>query len=311
MMIIVYVLLLLLLGIVISDNIDGSWIHLVGKDYDRVCVDLNMCTLGGYTRTEVFDLLGYVFRSTEYDKDDVSQAICRSLVEKEKKVIFILGDSYMRHIFQAMVSLISGNTQAGSLKMDNDCIQKCQGVGQFYKHGCASDCIVLRHLLCGGLIQIHFIPHTPPSVNYCTPNSVQLWSEGNHPINGDKGHEYNNATYWTQKFNSLDYGMCTYLKNAESHECNLYWISSHQRLNKFNPNEDEKLTKTFNGGMYKYFEGFKNCGSNTKYADTYDFTHDLIKNYPVEAAAASPDGIHWGLSVNLIKAVRIIIDITK
>jgi hypothetical protein len=331
-MIVIY-LLLILLSVVLSDDTSssttsstssssstttttttsggGSWIHLEGQDHDRVCKDLNMCTLGGYSRSEVFDLVGDVIRSPDYEKDDVSQAICRRLVDKEKKVIFIIGDSYMRHVFQAMVLLISGNMIEGPLKKDHDCIQKCQGEYQFYKHACTAECLVLRHLLCGGLVQIHLIQHVPPSINYCGPGSILLWSEGNHPAQGDRGHEYNNATYWIQKFNSLDYGICTYLKNAEVHECELYWVSSHQRLNKLNPNEDGKITKTFNYGMKKYFIDFQNCGSNTKYLDTYDFTQELVKDLPNEAEKASPDGIHWGLSVNLIKSIMIVIDLIK
>ena len=308
--IIVFLLLLIILiNFVYGEG--GSWIKLEKEDFNKICVDLHMCTNGGYTRTEVFDLVGDALKSSEFDTSDVSQLICQKLVAKERKVIIVIGDSYMRHVFQAMVSLISGNLKDGPLKKNHNCIQKCQGTNQFFKQGCSSECLDFRHLLCGGLVQIHLIQHVPPSINYCLPGTSMLWSEGNHPVQGGKVYESTNASYLTQKFNSLSYGICAYLKNAENNDCNLFWVSSHQRLRKYSPDEDDELIMDFNNGMKKYFVNFQNCGSNTRYIDTFDFTQKLVNDLPKEAEGAAPDGIHWGLSVNLIKAVEIIIDLTK
>jgi protein involved in sex pheromone biosynthesis len=109
----------------------------------------------------------------------------------------------------------------------------------------------------------------------------------------------------------LNYGICAYLKNSENNDCNLFWVSSHQRLRKFSQDEDEQAIKDFNNGMKKYFVNFQNCGSNTRYIDTFDFTKKLVSDLPKEAEGATTDGIHWGLSVNLIKAVEIITDLIK
>ena len=209
----------------------------------------------------------------------------------------------MRHLFQAMVLLISGNVQDGSLIRNSDCLKKCHGPNQFYKHGCSTECVDFRHLLCGGLVQIHLVQNMPPSINYCSPHSTLIWSEGNHQQPNDKGYEIKNATHLIQKFNSLNYGICSYLKNVEESTCNIFWVSSHQTLN--------KTTPEFNKGMRKYFIDFKNCGSNTKFIDAWDFTNKLVIDLYKEAESSTPDGMHWGLTVNLIKAVKVIIDLIK
>ena len=63
--------------------------------------------------------------------------------------------------------------------------------------------------------------------------------------------------------------------------------------------------------MRKYFIDFENCGSNTKYIDVWDFTNKLVTDLFEQAKASTPDGMHWGLTVNLIKAVQVIIDLLK
>ena len=222
------------------------------------------------------------------------QSACAALQVFGVKNVYFLGDSYMRHIYIAMILLLSGNYKNGGLNRP----EKCSYSHQFSEKSCRD--VPLTYQICG--LTLHLAYTFEDLGKFCESNSsLVIWSFGNHPIHTRNGREgINNADGYIEAFG------CN--KKASSLLCPVVWMSTHHRLVPGDENETPARVEAYNLKMRSYMEN-AGCGKRVKYVDVFNMTKALAHDHHDEARYMTYDESHWGMVVNLNKVQHLLSDI--
>ena len=249
--------------------------------------------------------------STLYFSNDA----CELLTNKGIKRLHFIGDSYIRHIFQALILTLTGNYRNSTLIRPD---KSCEFHSLFDESYCSRDLSVKSKNVCNGRVSL--IYHNNPNQK-CIKGDVYLWSEGNHRVNPSVSNRYgiNNASAYSAHYLNDSYKnswrdghkphpLCPQAKETYS-ICPTYWISTHARISARYEDEKEQRTDAFNREMRTFMESNK-CGP-MGYLDVYNMTRSLVQDFPDDAKLMSFDGMHWGMEVNLVKAQIFLYQIEK
>ncbi len=210
--------------------------------------------------------------------------------------IAFCGDSYIRQAYQALLLILSGNYESGSVPPDY--AQECAGNLQFHERECrffvkACDC------LCQGRVFVKLFYSS-----WCIPNSHMLatfdkviWGGGSHPVNSDYGSRLgvNNASLVGEHILKPT---CAELNTSEVEE-KLIFMLPHARLGFITNDESRDAIKTYRESMPEMLELHCNI---KKIIDTFGFTESAIDMLPPEILdLLSYDKNHWSRSINVIK----------
>lgn len=155
--------------------------------------------------------------------------------------------------------------------------------------------VIIKTSVCSESVRMSFAPELnkdPHPVVAKGRDALVFWSEGNHPVTLDYNtrHGVNNAAAYINKFTNT-YQIC----NMTNPFRNLFYISLHRRaIAGKRTAESLAVIDAFSRNMSTFFLS-GGCGRNTRYIDVYNMSTGVPKN-------ESYDGMHFGRSVNLIKA---------
>ncbi len=240
---------------------------------------------------------GFTWRT--WHRYDQPQA-CALLDSRGVRHVKFVGDSYMRQLFMGVALTLSGNYEAGSL---TEPLHNCSFEKQFEDKLCRFH--VNSHInTCDGKVQLSYLnigciaAWNLEELAMCESSQLLLVSYGNHPMDLDYTAEaarpgVNNAVL-TRK--ELLARICPLVMKQTG--CNLWWVSTHQRLTNGLLDEEQDIIRCFNTGMRTFFESHR-CGS-VRFIDMFNMTDQLIER--PEASSLTYDGVHWGMTVNLLKS---------
>ena len=216
-----------------------------------------------------------------------------------RRIAFV-GDSYMRHTFQAFLLVLSTDYEYGTMDASGRSKPECAGEGQFEEKQCRMH---LPHTaeMCGGAVSLNLTYTAWPRLTDVYANfDVVFYSAGNHALASD-GSRYGllNASAVQRE---IFVPLCVtqrpaWLTNPGTRP-KVYWLTLHARLlARFN-DEAQALIQKYNFEISQIVD--KLCGFPI--IDFFTFTDTLIRQLPGEAENMTWDGMHWSRSVNLIKA---------
>jgi hypothetical protein len=320
-------ILFLLLGFVLSQGrasmsftATGNWSK--SQNPDLECSQLHLCTPGNLTFHQ--DGQQQQDSSSQLWYDDKTSC---ALLEREKiKKIYLSGDSYMRHIFQALMITFTGDYEHGSvpdfIKKDKKFNKVHCAYGKQFMHKNCSDEDVFRPVsVCpnnaggAGVIVAPYkeFYYSMENMDHCKdegPGTITLLSEGNHPIGRSRNTVNNYITYQDRYKDTVcreHKAMSPHIdgpgeKGSFAQTCSLWWVSTHYRMKAYFPAEWPDRVLEFNQYMRMFFEHGEECG-NVNYVDVYNMTERLAHtNGGKEATKASYDQVHWNMEINLMKA---------
>mmetsp|Transcript_5209 Transcript_5209/g.11377 ORF Transcript_5209/g.11377 Transcript_5209/m.11377 type:complete len:314 (-) Transcript_5209:254-1195(-) len=285
----------------VSFEATGEWVPASPGDCEQLmCTPSNLTWSGDYNQT--------YYNNTTGDL----------LVSKGVRKVFFSGDSYLRHIFQALLITLRGDFQFGSLAKEFHTQEKCGYREQFQHKECSKVGYgSTDNRLCDNRIEFvaDFLrPPWPadgggPQMECAKEEgSVVLMSHGNHPLN-HRMVSVNNPVMYQAYLNTTD-RLCE-LKQANRdkwtgeiappHACSHWWVSTHQRVKAYFATEMPENVRYFNEHMRSYFDSQASCGW-FNYIDVFNMTQALIKDHPDDAREMSFDSVHWGMEVNMVKA---------
>ena len=224
---------------------------------------------------------------------------CDIILSRGINRLMFFGDSYMRHIYIAMLLTLSNNYRNAGLSRPNE---NCEYSKQFDEKECRS-MLKLSSTVCNSKLRLMYSFDIPGS-NICNPSQLSFLSVGNHPVdyNYNTRHGVNNATIYATKFKHTE--LCRTLVTKHnfniSMQCPFFWVSTHARFKGSNDERMEQI-KAYNEDMRAFFSDPSHCGS-VKYIDVYNMTASLLSNMYEDAKLLTHDGAHWSIEVNLIKA---------
>lgn len=238
------------------------------------------------------------------------ETACASMSKKGYSRIDLHGDSFMRHLTQALLLIFSGDYDAGSLNSHAKAIVECQGDAQFSEKGCSVNGSLVNEPVRQSVSAeeeplCHFMGHRV-DLSYSGSESfqcgggngtIQLFSSGNHAQVDGQSWSINNATASMGNF------FATHTCAPETQKCISGFVSTHHRIAVF-PDGYQRYVdvKNFNLGMRAYIEGGA-CGPRFSYIDTFNFTEALVLTFARnETNTMTHDGVHWSRTVNLLKA---------
>lgn len=119
-----------------------------------------------------------------------SQSACDKIKDLKYKRIYFVGDSFIRHIFQAFLLIFTGDYEYGSL--NNKQIERCKGNAQFAEKSCSGLNRVTKpyRSVCKdkgddeiklGFFDVYNFKATPDKFPFKDPEVLLIWSEGSHP----------------------------------------------------------------------------------------------------------------------------------
>ena len=106
---------------------------------------------------------------------------CQMLLKSNVRRLLLVGDSFMRHVYGALVLLLSEDYRKGALINQHGCI--CHFNGQFREKKCRQQ-LQFEKSVCNGKvrIQLKFHPIAKPNLQDLRDHDVVVWSMGNHPL---------------------------------------------------------------------------------------------------------------------------------
>lgn len=267
---------------------DGIWAQ---EPIPEICYEQYLCTPSG---------LRWVPSSGAFLW--TQQRACAAFESSGVNRILFSGDSYMRHFYEALVLLLTNNYKNGAISSPSSCFYG----HQFSEKNCRNY-VPQSMVVCDNHLLLKF-EDWQNLKSACDKNTTWfIWSLGNHPVSTRPGREgINNAEAYIQDFTGA--GVC--LQN-QTFACELFWMSTHNRLREGSPGYNETRetyaqVEEYNIKMRTYMESDK-CGTNIHYVDVFNMTKDLVRNHMDEAVFLTFDYAHWGMQVNLNK-VQVFLD---
>jgi hypothetical protein len=186
---------------------------------------------------------------------------CNAL--KSKRVLFC-GDSYVRHAYEGLVLLLSGDYETGAIKND----PACAGEALFGEKDCQLK--------------------VPPHFEIC---GVRIELRYNAQLNIDD-HVYDWVVWGTQTEEPLDH-LCT---SVAKFSAKIIILNNHHVLHAQQRNEQ---IQHLNDKAHGYLRHRCNI---TRLVDTFAMTSELSRAEPNPGKLTTHDGVHWGRMVNVVKA---------
>lgn len=260
----------------------------------------------------------------QYDISSTDEWFYRAFLQREtacqvmkKKGIVgfdIHGDSFMRHLTQALLLVFSGDLESGSLSERGKQFKECAGDRQFDEKGCFVNETVpvdghLQYVqdkpFCASENYSVNIAYSGAEVLECTSGSphdtIRLFSSGNHALSA--GAETINNSTATINF---------FTKNGVCRRDNLCrpaaFVSTHHRMQdgfQHDGHQRYEDVERYNMEMRTFVEG-GGCGAHVGFVDVFNTTKSLVHNLRSEASLMTYDGMHWSRTVNLLKAQLIL-----
>jgi hypothetical protein len=244
---------------------------------------------------------GYVYGFSSY----FSQAdACNALKTKNLKKIFFVGDSFVRHAYEAFLNILTGNFLTGAYDFNTQVPLMCHADGQFEESTC-------RHyvsggkLVCDDSIEVSLSYGAWPRISYLLPQrpDIIVWGVGNHPIDGNYStrHGVYNASVVSSE---VLLPMChDELIRDMLRKTKVLWLLQHFRLIDFHEDESVESVRTYNLQTCKVMRD--QCA--IKSVDVWTPTF-LLSQMKV-AKNLTWDGVHWSRTVNILKAHIILSEI--
>ena len=248
------------------------------------------------------------------------KSACNALVRSGIKQVYTYSDSYMRHIYSAMLIILSGNYKSGCLDQESaNCLYDNQFETECNRKGLKTGTMTARYVtLCDGQIQWYREPVQPRRLPSIAPpmgtvldragpsGKLLLWSMANHPLAMKTRYGVNDAKTRIASFQD----QCATKRHAYEH---VIWLSTHARVIQLHKDEAPLVVKTFNEQLRQFFDS-GHCGGQVSYIDVYNMTASLVfkrtGTHPQDFVFRKEnvfgnltfDGVHWGMTVNLLKA---------
>ena len=222
--------------------------------------------------------------------------MCNFLEFSRIRSILFCGDSFVRQGYTGMILLLTNNYKNGALRDRLNSI--CEYNFQFYKN-CRNFIIRSKHVCQNVKLQLKESTWCKISENDILENDIIIWGSGNHPIDIKKNiYGQNNAKlvdrYILQK-------ICTenLKKNAEK----VFYLSPHRKK------DDKSLWFQTLNISFQYVKEMpyylnKTCNISNIMYEPWDITSNLV-HIPTSREMTF-DGVHWSLSINILKAYFII-----
>lgn len=256
----------------------------IDSNNPALCHERHICT-PSYRRWSI--------NSTVYFEDDA----CDILTRRGIKRIWMMGDSYMRHMYIAFIMTITGNYRDGPLIRSD---KTCDYHMLFNEKRCSSTMLQKVKSVCDG--QITLLSSMLPDKREI--GDLIFMSEGNHILH-NRFDTINNASAYSSHYLSSTNSLCS---NSGPPSITI-WISTHARIASTNKFETSARVKLYNEQM-KDFVLSGRCGP-IQYIDVYNMTNDLKTNHRDDALRMTYDKAHWGMEVNLAKAQMILTEISE
>jgi hypothetical protein len=258
------------------------------------CQKLHLCSKSGFT---------FNFCSTKSDRPlyyDASSA-CALFRSKGINRITFVGDSFIRHLYQAFINTLTADYGAPSIPDQHK--SSCQGDSQFLETQMCSLHPISQFQVCNNQVMLRLIYGTQPISDSCLPGEMVLWGIGLHPF---PVKFYDHVSYQNHIRNAP---IC---RAHENRKCKLHWVTPH-----FLPNEARTPADFPRGSFVKYHHEMERffqtypCGKSLKYDDMYELTESLMVHVNGSSSTdanemANPDGFHYLMNVNLIKTQEIL-----
>lgn len=247
---------------------------------------------------------------------ETSSVACARLIDANIRKLLFIGDSYVRHAYEGMLLMLSGDFSKGALiPGTTDEYPDCLDDGQFEELKCRHH-VKTNDTLCGGLVTVALKYGAAPAPDEGDSEwDAIVWGVGNHLVDGNYTTRLgiNDAAAYSehmfQKLCHRDTGL-SYLRHHDRREHRLhalnapkvFWLTSHSR-------PAARFTDEDDGTVYRYVvESSRHlwhfCGISA--IDTYTLTSNLVRFFPEEAKQLSWDGTHWSRAINLLKAVLVL-----
>ncbi len=302
--------ILLLLIVVCSGRVsftaNGDW---KAASDSKICEERYLCTPEGVTW------------HPDYPNELFGQKNgCDMLQNQGITTIFFYGDSYMRHLYQAMSITLREDYKQGSMGDSHGKPAECQYTEQLTLAICVDND---PQKVCGGNVTLLYAHERPVVFDEgdCATEAgnVYFWSEGNHPIPTQNRNSVNNFWAYGDMYESL---VCpSSMEYWESHPeedqmdhhkyCSVWWVSTHFRYTAYYPQETVERVLEYNNGMRAFFDGVpggrpdpeqtSSC-KGINYVDVYNMTKSLVTTHREVALQMTYDQVHWSMEVNLVKA---------
>ena len=298
----------------------GHW-H-ASTNVTRDCLEQYRCTGSNFT-----------FSFAEPDGSAFAystETACDELLKVGVRDMAVHGDSYGRHIYQALGLLLSGNFYNGSSAMPQCYLHKQFSVDRCRIHEVKPAMFVCRDQI---LLHLHTRDFLDPGP--CSQSGgLVLLTEGAHspgyPGKGRVGvhnasafiHHYLNtfcpklkaiptANRFLSSTSSREQGTPWFNSTQRLPPCSMYWVSRHYRMRAGALDERDEVLRAFNEGMDSFFRQNASACPGVRYVDTYAMTAELASHHEVDAKQLTYDSNHWGMEINLVKAQLIVRAITK
>ncbi|XP_071078780.1 uncharacterized protein [Haliotis cracherodii] len=205
--------------------------------------------------------------------------------------ILVVGDSFQRHLFSAILLILRGNNTQGALgkKTPTEFQRKCSGMNAFGFKECRKYIdIKPGHSLCNGSVHVNFASHAHFYTKLGMLRYVKLSvSRRRHIIIGGIGiHDNANSSLATTYIKPS----LALLRNRTSKWPLLMWSNIHS----------PGLTKS----PYHSYQGPQNILEFNKAMTRLFMKHDVpvLDTFNLTKGVTSFDGTHYGIGVNLMKA---------
>lgn len=226
--------------------------------------------------------------------------------------VLFVGDSYARHAYVALALLLSGDMRSGAIKAGLKGSADCVYAKQFGEHakkarrGCRL--FVAKRLgesLCGGRVRMRLAESPCPDVTpqHLLRNHIVVYGMGAHPcrLAGAKGpkHLAYNASAFSEGFARP---LCADAGTRERAAKQVIWLDTHFRPTSFGPYDGPDRVFDFHRRAPETMRTV--CAVST--VSAYDDSRALVATAGSSWRRMTFDGVHWGLQINVIKALRVV-----
>ena len=236
---------------------------------------------------------------------------CAELLKRNITKIRLGGDSFVRHLYVALVLWLSGNYKDGGLKPQHDKV--CLFGGQFEEKQCRLQ-LGFQKTICNGRIHVSlgYAAWYRPTLQDLVGSDIMIWSGGNHPTTGVYGCPPNTVLNGQNHAGMVDKAVLSKVCIPSFRQLaskKLFWVHPHEHIVAHCWYETNTYT-----GLY-----VRNMNMKLQTTCDIPLTHILEEPRRItsallnrtEANDMTYDGMHWGMEVNLLKIQSAILSILK
>jgi hypothetical protein len=206
-----------------------------------------------------------------------------------------------------MTLLLSGDYQKGALRPNHDLL--CEYDGQFEEKTCRLQ-LSFSGSVCNQAVSLAHKYAAWPTITKQESDRYDyiIWGAGNHPVNLNYETRYgvlNASIVGSDKLKPT----CEVLSDAAVSK--IFWLDNHVRFDSVylpdKVHKDESFEHAYQYHVDMPNELLKQCRMpSSRIISSWNATLDLVTNLKSDAENMTYDQVHWGMSVNLLKAEQII-----